>query len=108
MCTRTPSVPDGLYNVVGLIPNSEVQMRGIQLDSVGKAFVAGVERDVLLWAAGQMRDEGRVSAPARCPRPAFLPRTGHGCLHLAWGGDATARSAFPLVVPTGFEPVSPP
>ena len=30
------------------------------------------------------------------------------CLHLDQGGDGTPDRAIPLVVPTGFEPVSPP
>ena len=30
------------------------------------------------------------------------------CLHLDQGGDENSDDAFPLVVPTGFEPVSPP
>jgi hypothetical protein len=30
------------------------------------------------------------------------------CLHLDQGGDEDSDDALPLVVPTGFEPVSPP
>jgi hypothetical protein len=65
-------------------------------------------RDAVRSAAGQMREE-RVAGEARSARPTCaLPWPRNSRLHLDQGGDENSDDAFPLVVPTGFEPVSPP
>jgi hypothetical protein len=65
-------------------------------------------RDVVTSSAGQMRDERRAgpacSACLTCP----LTWRESPCLHLDQGGDENPDDSFRLVVPTGFEPVSPP
>ena len=46
-------------------------------------------------------------APACSPRLTWASvQSESSCLHLDQGGDENSDDAFPLVVPTGFEPVS--
>ncbi len=64
-------------------------------------------RDVVTSSAGQVRDEtGRPGLFSVLDLRFAVPEG--PCLHLDQGGDENSDDAFPLVVPTGFEPVSPP
>jgi hypothetical protein len=66
---------------------------------------ADPRRDVVTSSAGQMRDERRADQPCLTCASVWPESPS---LHLDRGGDENSYDAFPLVVPTGFEPVSPP